>query len=123
VDNIRQYNDNRLLSTFLNCGKWGSNKSNKDTKHKRLKTKKLCLCSLVFMLRKVLKLSHLNVPHEGYSRNVSYALNLISTFLLTMAFSKKGRTHSYKLEMYINIFVFGLYCSYYIHLRQREYII
>ena len=42
-----------------------------------------CLRPLVLLLLKLLNLSILSVPDEGYPRNVSCELNVIFTFLLT----------------------------------------
>jgi len=43
-----------------------------------------CLGPLVLLLPKLSKRTILSVPDEGYSRNASCALNLISTFLFRL---------------------------------------
>ena len=43
-----------------------------------------------FLIYLLSNLSILRVPDEGYSRNASFALNLISTFLLDLKIRKKN---------------------------------
>jgi len=47
----------------------------------------------------------LSVPHEGYSRNASFALNLISTFLLLVSIWSIATYHRYSFTINYTAFI------------------